>query len=137
MLYINYLQMLNNYQILSLRPQCIGSATSSFLFNATNKDTFAQYAFYATDISDSPGFYSKFNIISSTASDPLNGIIDIEPGEYTLDVYELLYNVKDFNFEYTRKCNSDILNIVGTHSAIETYPNNGTPKSVYINQNRV
>jgi len=134
MLYIDYLNN-NRWTTLSLRPQCQYD-NSYFLFRAIDKDTKKEYLFISSDDSPNPEYYSLFFIISATYSDPMNGIIDATPGQYTLEVYEKTITDLDYTTA-VGKINVNILNIVGTHSDITTWSNTGQPTVVYKNLDRI
>jgi len=135
MLYIDYLNN-NTWSVLSLGPQCANPKYSYFLFRAIDKDSKEEYLFLSPDYSTNPEYYNRFLIVSSTASDPMNGVINAPASQYTLEVYETPVSELDISKAYGL-VNVDILNIVGTHSNIETYNNSGTPINVYKNQNRI
>ncbi|OJW82078.1 MAG: hypothetical protein BGO69_15890 [Bacteroidetes bacterium 46-16] len=86
------------------------------LFNAEN-----EVVFTADDISPVPYYYNSFTISVATYSGLTAGIINVETGQYTYEVYEM-ENQYDLNLSNAiGMVETGILNIVGTHSETKAY----------------
>jgi|WetSurMetagenome_2_1015567.scaffolds.fasta_scaffold600129_2 hypothetical protein len=86
----------SNLVYVTLRELTRNQVNPYYTWTLTNKDTLEVTTFYADNLTGSP-YYDLFNItLSSTQSGITAGIIDIEFGQYTYNVYEMT-NQYDLN----------------------------------------
>lgn len=86
------------------------------LFNSEN-----EVVFTADDISPVPYYYNSFTISLANYSGLTAGVINVETGQYTYEVYEM-QNQYDLNLDNAiGMVETGILNIIGTYSEIKAY----------------
>jgi hypothetical protein len=135
MIYLNIDENKDVY--IQLQDSASNQVNPYYTWSITNKQSLANTIFYQSDISAAPWYYSTFNItVSSTQSGLTAGIINVESGEYTYEVYEMAapYDL-DLN-NAIQMVHTGIMIVNATYSAIQTYTASSGNITVYNNLTR-
>lgn len=112
-----------------------------FTWKIVNKQSLNETIFYTEDFSQAPWYYNSFTV---SVYNPIpvgfgatSGYINIEPGEYTYNVYQM-NNPYDLDINNSiKEVETGILVLVGTFSGYETYTYSVPTYSVYQNMDRI
>lgn len=78
-----------NEVTVTLYEYCQNLVNPYFTWELTKKGTFDQVIFYQDDHSQIPYYFNSFTISVATFSGLTQGIININPGEYVYNIYEM------------------------------------------------
>lgn len=73
----------------TLYEYCQNIVNPYFTFELYRKGTFDNIVFTQLDHSSAPWYYNSFTVSVATQSGLTQGIIDIQPGEYIYNIYEM------------------------------------------------
>ena len=79
----------NNVVVAQLYSMCSNQINPEFLWEIKRKGTFDTIIFSNSDNSNIPWYYNSFTISVGTYSGLTQGQLNIYPGEYTYNIYEM------------------------------------------------
>lgn len=108
-----------------------------FTWKITNKQSLAETIFYADDFSQVPWYYNSFTVSVSSTPGLTAGIINITPGEYTYQVYQMA-NPYDLNLSNAiKEVETGILILSATYTPQASFTQSSGTVSVWTNMDRV
>lgn len=135
MLYLGYTG--STSVTVTLYEKCSNQLNPYFTWRINDKDSNVETIFTADDYSSSPYYYNTFTISVASPEGLTSGIIDINAGQYSYEIYEMS-NPYDLDLNNAIGIvEKGLITINATYSQIQSYTSSSSTTNVYRNQNRV
>lgn len=135
MLYLDYIG--TSSVTTTLYEKCSNQVNPFFTWRILDKDSNFETIFTTDDFSTVPYYYNSFTISVATYSGLTAGIINIDGGQYSYEIYEMT-NQYDLDLaNAVGLVESGLITINVTYSQIQSYTASSNTTNVYKNLNRI